>query len=408
MAEEVKPKEAINDTHRKIAFAFIKMMQEVAIDDADALEVATQCISTTFGIDAAGVGGAHDEDVSLVTLWSKHVQDAKVEDDEKFKAFIELLEKKGYFKGVEPGSEEHQSRMGKARAKFISNNNPYQGLTPDQLKQKGNELMQQSKYKEAIGFYTKAIEGDPTNHIYYANRAAAHTHLKDYSRAIMDCEKAISIDEKYSKAWSRLGTAHFYSNSYQRATTAFNKAVELDPENEGYKADLKAAQEKASVAAPAGGAGGMGGMPGFPGMPPGMDMSRMMEMMNSPAFMNMAQGFMQNPEFANMVQNFAGNMGMQQPNQAELDQFLKMRQDGVQPEADADGNITTPFGRVNKQALERLQKEEVEGNPKFQAIMEDVKVNGMGAFQKYMGDPEVMKLMQKFMTGVMQGGGPQA
>ena len=36
-------------------------------------------------------------------------------------------------------------------------------------------------------------------------RAAAYTHLKEYKKAIIDCEKSVSIDPNYSKAYSRLG-----------------------------------------------------------------------------------------------------------------------------------------------------------------------------------------------------------
>jgi small glutamine-rich tetratricopeptide repeat-containing protein alpha len=50
-----------------------------------------------------------------------------------------------------------------------------------------------------------------------------------------------------------------------------------------------------------------------------------------------------------------------------------------------------------------MREEEMAKNPKFAAIMEDVKINGPAAFQKYMGDPEVMQLMGKF-SGMMQPG----
>ena len=65
------------------------------------------------------------------------------------------------------------------------------------------------------------------------NRAAAHTHLKDYKKAIADCESSLRIDANYSKAYSRLGTALFYEGSYQKAVEKYAKAVELDPTNEG-------------------------------------------------------------------------------------------------------------------------------------------------------------------------------
>lgn len=40
---------------------------------------------------------------------------------------------------------------------------------PEALKQAGNKAFQAKKFEEAIVFYTKAIEIDPKNHIFYAN-----------------------------------------------------------------------------------------------------------------------------------------------------------------------------------------------------------------------------------------------
>lgn len=52
----------------------------------------------------------------------------------------------------------------------------------EQLKTHGNQKMAGGQYREAVGYYTKAIEMDGQAAIYYANRAAAHTHLKDYGQ----------------------------------------------------------------------------------------------------------------------------------------------------------------------------------------------------------------------------------
>lgn len=46
---------------------------------------------------------------------------------------------------------------------------------------------------------------DPTNPIFYCNRAAAYNAIGKYQEAIMDCQKAIELDSAYSKAYCRLG-----------------------------------------------------------------------------------------------------------------------------------------------------------------------------------------------------------
>jgi len=75
----------------------------------------------------------------------------------------------------------------------------------DKLKQKGNSLMSGKNYDEAIETYTKAIELDPTNPVYYSNRAAAHSSKGDHLSATGDAEKAIEVDPSYVKAYHRLG-----------------------------------------------------------------------------------------------------------------------------------------------------------------------------------------------------------
>eukprot|EP00672_Neobodo_designis_P027301 CAMPEP_0174839542 /NCGR_PEP_ID=MMETSP1114-20130205/8111_1 /TAXON_ID=312471 /ORGANISM="Neobodo designis, Strain CCAP 1951/1" /LENGTH=418 /DNA_ID=CAMNT_0016073667 /DNA_START=28 /DNA_END=1284 /DNA_ORIENTATION=+ len=407
MAEaEAVTRQPVTDAHRKVVFAFMKMIRYLDVEDPDSIEVATELLARTFKVDSAGVGGKYDAGVNLEDLFEAKEKES---DDANFKAFVELLKKKGYFNGVEEGSEAYEARMAKAKTKYNERNNPYAGMSADQLKQKGNELVGQAKYTEAIGYYTKAIELNPSNHILFANRAAAYTHLKDYKSAIIDCEHCIALDESYTKAYSRLGTALYYDGNYRRAVDAYTRACQLEPDNQDHKTRLEQAKEKADASPaptntmmpPMPGAGGM--PPGMPGMPPGMDFERMSQMMNNPQFMSMAQQMMQNPEFSSMVANMAGQMGGQAPNPTEMNAFMEGMRNRDR-EVDAEGNLQTPFGKINKAELERLQEEEVQKNPKFRAIMEDVRANGMGAFQKYMGDPEVMELMGKFNGLIAPGG----
>jgi small glutamine-rich tetratricopeptide repeat-containing protein alpha len=72
-------------------------------------------------------------------------------------------------------------------------------------KQSGNTQMSNKKYDEAISAYDKAIALDPTNPVYYSNRAAAHSSKGDHLSAIGDAEQAISADTHFVKAYHRLG-----------------------------------------------------------------------------------------------------------------------------------------------------------------------------------------------------------
>ena len=268
--------------------------------EAEQLDVVQEILKNAFDL-KDGESSA----VRLVEIFPAEEEAAVPIDEEKWEEFLKVISDKGYFNGCDEGSAEFAERKEKARAKYIARSNPYEGMSPDQLKGKGNELMQKGQHKTAIGYYSKAIELDATNAVFYANRAAAYTHLNQYSEAVRDCEKATQIKPDYSKAFSRLGTAHFYMQNFAGAVGAFQSAADLEPENEGYKQDLLSAQQKLS-AAPAGGAGGMpGGMPGMPGF----DFGQMGQMMANPQFQQMAQSVMQNPAFGSMMENMAKNMG---------------------------------------------------------------------------------------------------
>jgi small glutamine-rich tetratricopeptide repeat-containing protein alpha len=132
------------------------------------------------------------------------------------------------------------------------------------------------------------------------------------------------------------------------------------------------------------------------------DFSQLSQMMNNPQFMAAAQQMMQNPEFSKMVANMAGSLGLgSMADPSKIEQFMQNMANPEARQVDSDGNLVTPFGKINKEALEKLQREKVESNPKFAAVMQDVQTNGFAAFQKYIGDPDVMALMTEFQSLMM-------
>ncbi|CAM6048594.1 unnamed protein product [Sphagnum compactum] len=109
----------------------------------------------------------------------------------------------------------------------------------------GNASMKERRFVEAIQFYTLALSLCGNNAIFYANRAAAHSEVNKFAEAIADCENAIRIDPKYSKAYSRLGWVYHAQGRFQEAIEkGFQKALDLDPNNATAKENLMAAQQK--------------------------------------------------------------------------------------------------------------------------------------------------------------------
>jgi len=161
---------------------------------------------------------------------------------------------------------------------------------PNKKKAEGNEHMREEKYPEALSCYTESIDANPSNSIYYCNRAAALSKLNKHEEAIADCNEALKIDCSYSKAYGRKGLALSSLNRHKEAKVCLEKALELDPANETFKQNLDLVQQKLSQ------------MPSFEGMGGmnfgGMDFS---QILNNPALMNMATNMLQTPQMQTML-----------------------------------------------------------------------------------------------------------
>jgi len=282
----------------RLSHALLAHLQSLTSDghvtgeSAESLAVAVQCLSESLGVDLANA--------------------------EQTKAL-----------GVDRSLQEifdaaYPPAAAKVASKAVSKEDE---ATANGLKDQGNDLMRQNKYEEAIGKYTAAIDLS-ANAIFYCNRAAAYSKVGRHSDAVEDSQNALKIDAKYSKAYARMGFAYLNMHKYEEAKDAYENALNIDPANQSYKDNLDAVKEKLTVgpvnpmaAFGAGmgagaGAGGMTGMPGGMGGAGGMpDLSQIDfgQMMNNPAFMNMANQFMTDPNmqaaFGQMAEQFMGAGG---------------------------------------------------------------------------------------------------
>jgi len=231
---------------------------DISADDKQGIEVACQCLQAAYTVTSTDVPASQKPLVQLFTDAYPEITEANKEltDEDKEKA--------------------------------------------ESFKIEGNGYMKNGAFDEAITRYNKAIEIDPTNAVYFCNRAAAQTGKQAYDRALTDCRKALEIDPNYSKAFSRMGLTYSKMEAYEQAVECYEKALKLDPGNEGYKKNLKVAQDKVS------GSGVSGAMPGMGGFPPGM--GGFAEMLNNPQFMNMAKTVMEDPAMKEMATQLMGKM----------------------------------------------------------------------------------------------------
>jgi stress-induced-phosphoprotein 1 len=106
----------------------------------------------------------------------------------------------------------------------------------EQAKASGNKLFSSGNYLQAISQYTRAINFDDTNHIYFSNRATCYLKIKRYNEARKDAERCISILPTFLKGYLRLGTALFYLGQYEEAVQHLETTLRIGRED-GLTAD---------------------------------------------------------------------------------------------------------------------------------------------------------------------------
>ncbi|ESO89946.1 hypothetical protein LOTGIDRAFT_74812, partial [Lottia gigantea] len=104
-------------------------------------------------------------------------------------------------------------------------------------KNKGNEHFKKGEYDQAIEWYTKGSNSDPTNALLPGNRAMALLKLERYGAAEVDANQAIILDPLYYKAYLRRAAARVGLKKYDMAREDYKKLLNLDPGNKVAKAE---------------------------------------------------------------------------------------------------------------------------------------------------------------------------
>lgn len=67
----------------------------------------------------------------------------------------------------------------------------------------GNELFSTGRYAEASSAYGEGLKYDTSNSVLYCNRAVCWSKLGLWEKSIEDCNQALKIQPKYTKALLR-------------------------------------------------------------------------------------------------------------------------------------------------------------------------------------------------------------
>jgi len=105
----------------------------------------------------------------------------------------------------------------------------------EKYKEKGNEEFKKGNMEGAILNYTYATEMDPTNHIFFTNRAAAYAHMKRWDKSLRDAEKSVQLNPRWDKGYWRIGNAKMALGLIEEAERAYKTACDIEPSNAQYK-----------------------------------------------------------------------------------------------------------------------------------------------------------------------------
>jgi hypothetical protein len=98
-------------------------------------------------------------------------------------------------------------------------------------KEKGNECMKAAETNAAVGFYSKALELVPGDHLVLGNRAQAYIGIKCYYQAELDCDLALSIEPSYAKARYRRAVAREEQGKLEEAKEDYDQLLKEQPDH---------------------------------------------------------------------------------------------------------------------------------------------------------------------------------
>ena len=103
----------------------------------------------------------------------------------------------------------------------------FENMGFEDLRYKGNLLLEEKNYSEANRYFTKALERNPDHWSAWTNKAIAQMVLGEYRQAIESYTKAIERDLKYVQR----AYCYWELGEHKQAIKDYTKAIELNPKN---------------------------------------------------------------------------------------------------------------------------------------------------------------------------------
>lgn len=120
----------------------------------------------------------------------------------------------------------------------------------DSLKEKGDRSLDAGDFEQAIGFYAKAIEKEPSPQL-YISRSEAYRKQENTPAALEDLNAAITLDSGQIDAYNARAGIYYVLEDYDSARSDYHQVLSIDPENQEAKERTSAIDEIEDTAAAA-------------------------------------------------------------------------------------------------------------------------------------------------------------
>lgn len=97
------------------------------------------------------------------------------------------------------------------------------------LAQKGDLLMTENRYDEAISAYSESVTLDPYNSIAWNKMGNAYRAAGRNTDALSAFQKAVKLDPSYTRAWDNIGDVQSLLGNYTDAVKTYDRALATNP-----------------------------------------------------------------------------------------------------------------------------------------------------------------------------------
>ena len=110
--------------------------------------------------------------------------------------------------------------------------------TWEDLKEKGNQEFKAKNYHSACSLYTDAINLNSEQEVLYANRSTCYKQLGNFRLALIDIDKALSLNQKNLKNLKRKYELLIIIGNFPEAESILLRCINLEPKEYQHKQDL--------------------------------------------------------------------------------------------------------------------------------------------------------------------------